>query len=317
MAMIDNIIVLKEAYDWEQDRIKAWIDEMNEYVTEGDQNNPMVIRFMDTWTRYFDEIEASNDDVIAVCQNAIDANNDPDNTQIEKDQASAETVRRSIAQLIEKRRFCRSSMRRRYERHNRNISKLSTRRWNSKMRRATTSSVISWDDGSAGGRSKLIEFAVAEHVRSKFPARETSGREQPDRGRCVAAVLAQQAFEEAAKADSERDQIACREGCSYCCHMRVVATVPEIIALHDFIVAQLSASEIAELGRRIVALDEATHGLSDEQWGVGHYPCPVLVDGFCSAYAARPLDCRGYNSTNVAACSDAARRLSRVGRPDG
>ena len=31
-------------------------------------------------------------------------------------------------------------------------------------------------------------------------------------------------------------------------------------------------------------------------------PCPLLVDELCSVYEARPLVCRGYNSTDVEAC---------------
>jgi hypothetical protein len=88
--------------------------------------------------------------------------------------------------------------------------------------------------------------------------------------------------------------------------MRVVATVPEIIALTHFVVSNFSSEAIAALRQRVIETDKHTHGLSDEQWGAGHYACPLLVNKKCSAYAARPLDCRGYNSVDVESCRAAA-----------
>jgi Fe-S-cluster containining protein len=153
----------------------------------------------------------------------------------------------------------------------------------------------------------LLEFAIAEHVRSLFPHRSDSGKRQSIlTAVAAAAALAQHAYEKVQESETMSQPVACRAGCSYCCHMRVVATVPEIVFLYDYIVANLPGSEIAALRQRVVVLDAKTRGLTDEQWGVGRFPCPMLVDGMCSAYAARPLDCRGYNSTSIPACRAAA-----------
>lgn len=122
----------------------------------------------------------------------------------------------------------------------------------------------------------------------------------------IAAGLAQHAYEDVQRSVAGSQPVACRAGCNYCCHMRVVATVPEIVVLYDYVVANFTNSEIAALRQRVFALDTKTRGLSDEQWGVGRFPCPMLVDGMCSAYTARPLDCRGYNSTSISACRAAA-----------
>ena len=43
-------------------------------------------------------------------------------------------------------------------------------------------------------------------------------------------------------------------------------------------------------------------------------PCPALVDGACAAYTARPLACRGWNSTDADACAAALRTVDRVPR---
>ena len=45
--------------------------------------------------------------------------------------------------------------------------------------------------------------------------------------------------------------------------------------------------------------------MTDQERGRAKIPCPLLVDNRCSAYGARPLECRGYNSTNVEACRQA------------
>jgi hypothetical protein len=122
----------------------------------------------------------------------------------------------------------------------------------------------------------------------------------------IAARLAQYAYEEVQRSVAGSQPVACRAGCSYCCHMRVVATVPEVIVLYNYIVSNFADNEIDGLRQRVIALDTKTRGLSDEQWGVGRFPCVMLADGMCSAYTARPLDCRGYNSTSISACRVAA-----------
>ena len=153
----------------------------------------------------------------------------------------------------------------------------------------------------------MLEFAIAENVRSAVPNRSDSAKRQSMANAVAMATgLAQHAYEEVEKAEARSRPVACRVGCNYCCHMRVVATVPEIFVLYDYVVANFTDSEIAALRRRVIELDTTTRGLSDEQWGVGRFPCAMLIDGMCSAYTARPLDCRGYNSTCISACRAAA-----------
>ena len=45
--------------------------------------------------------------------------------------------------------------------------------------------------------------------------------------------------------------------------------------------------------------------MTDAEYGALQIACPLLVDGRCSAYEARPLECRGYNSMSVEACKRA------------
>lgn len=96
--------------------------------------------------------------------------------------------------------------------------------------------------------------------------------------------------------------IHCRAGCSYCCHMRVLVTPFEVIALADYIRHSFSENQIQELKKRISKADSITHGLPDEEHGNAGVWCPLLVEDKCSVYEARPLECRGYVSMDVNEC---------------
>jgi Fe-S-cluster containining protein len=98
---------------------------------------------------------------------------------------------------------------------------------------------------------------------------------------------------------------ACSKGCSYCCHMRVVVTAPEVLRIAAFIDETFSIEERTALARRVAATDRQAHGMSDEAWGEARLPCPLLIANECSVYPVRPLDCRAYNSLSAASCRDA------------
>ena len=64
----DRLATLHEAYLWEQNRIKAWVDDLNNHRVDA---NPMIARFYTTWIAYFNEVTASNAWVIGVCDTAL------------------------------------------------------------------------------------------------------------------------------------------------------------------------------------------------------------------------------------------------------
>lgn len=76
--------------------------------------------------------------------------------------------------------------------------------------------------------------------------------------------------------------VACKKGCSHCCHMTVRLTSTEAQRLGDAI------------GRAPARLTpEARARRVDAFAGV---PCPFLVYGACSIYENRPLSCRTHAS---------------------
>src|ERR1700751_3346052 len=72
----DRISTLRDAYQWEQDRLLAWKNEVTAAV--GDETNPMIKRFGGTWELYFDEVMASNQFIIDSLDKAIADEADPE-----------------------------------------------------------------------------------------------------------------------------------------------------------------------------------------------------------------------------------------------
>lgn len=103
-------------------------------------------------------------------------------------------------------------------------------------------------------------------------------------------------------ADEYQPVLACQEGCAYCCRKPgVLVTLPELLRLlcHVEGLEDRARSDVAERARAYAA---ALGGRSFDAPTDASVPCPLLVDERCSAYDVRPLVCRGYNSTDAAAC---------------
>lgn len=96
--------------------------------------------------------------------------------------------------------------------------------------------------------------------------------------------------------------IACREGCAFCCHLKVLATGPEVLRLAEHLRASRTADELRAIGERVAAADDRTRGMTTDQRVRAQLACPLLEGGRCGAYEARPIACRGANSLDAAAC---------------
>lgn len=101
---------------------------------------------------------------------------------------------------------------------------------------------------------------------------------------------------------ADRGPLACRAGCDFCCHLRVMATAPEVFALLDYLRAQLDEAAFRDFERRVDATDRQLRSLPADKVLRTNIPCPALVEGYCSGYPARPLNCRSYHSTSREAC---------------
>lgn len=96
--------------------------------------------------------------------------------------------------------------------------------------------------------------------------------------------------------------LACRQGCSHCCHQRVGVTVPEALAIFATLVETRPRAELRELQERVERAYLSTRGLSRDERNSPAHACPLLENDLCSIYEVRPLSCRGVHSLDEQAC---------------
>jgi len=115
----------------------------------------------------------------------------------------------------------------------------------------------------------------------------------------------------------------CTEGCAHCCRLMAITTVPEMIPVVEYLVAQPDwETRRPELERRTIEYLQALVevGLSDDPddparlaWWKKQIACPLLENERCSAYAARPSVCRFHYAVTPA--TECRVRLDRDEQP--
>ncbi|HRQ63654.1 MAG TPA: YkgJ family cysteine cluster protein [Xanthomonadaceae bacterium] len=147
--------------------------------------------------------------------------------------------------------------------------------------------------------------ALRREARERVQARagEAMRRQEPDGARRIAIRLLDEELRRVPAAD--RGPLACAEGCTMCCHLRVMVTAAEVFGLIDYLESTLSAADFASFRQRVETVQEHIAGLPKEAVLTTNIACPVLVDGRCSGYAARPFNCRSYHSLDRDACQQA------------
>jgi Fe-S-cluster containining protein len=104
--------------------------------------------------------------------------------------------------------------------------------------------------------------------------------------------------------DVSSAKLACKAGCSHCCHLKIQVLAIEAIAIAQYVGATFSAERIREaMGNASKNVKDAK-GLTNEQQLTINQRCAFLHDGNCSIYSVRPSECRKYHSTDVQVCID-------------
>jgi Fe-S-cluster containining protein len=98
--------------------------------------------------------------------------------------------------------------------------------------------------------------------------------------------------------------IACKSGCSFCCHLRVTVTPVEAIALFHYLRSEIPATLAQEVEQRVLANADRIANMTEEQNLSTNVRCAFLEEGACSAYRARPMACALHHSLDVNACKN-------------
>ena len=105
-----------------------------------------------------------------------------------------------------------------------------------------------------------------------------------------------------ALAERQNIGVACKKGCHWCCHQAVYANSYELHFLSEKIKTRFSTEIISKWIKAAEAKSNTTTKMNEEEISKYKSPCPLLEDGACSVYDARPMACRIYLSTKLETC---------------
>jgi Fe-S-cluster containining protein len=98
-------------------------------------------------------------------------------------------------------------------------------------------------------------------------------------------------------------KIACTRGCSYCCSLRVEVQPHETFALAEWLRKHFSAQRLSTVGARLRENASKTRAMGVDARKHSNLRCALLGDdGACTAYEARPAQCRRFHSTRLEVC---------------
>ncbi len=103
-------------------------------------------------------------------------------------------------------------------------------------------------------------------------------------------------------AQNQGQTIDCKLGCEWCCHQPVFALDYELDFLTDYIEKYFDEETRAEIKKKAQQKQKKLGVLKGDKLLNAKYPCPLLNEGACMAYQARPMACRIYLSSDVKSC---------------
>jgi len=98
------------------------------------------------------------------------------------------------------------------------------------------------------------------------------------------------------------DTLACRAGCTWCCHFSVDVRAIEAFGILDFVERTFTAEEKARVYAEIRTNSAALDKLDEFERMRRNVKCPFLSQGRCSIYSVRPQTCRNYHATSAVGC---------------
>ena len=101
---------------------------------------------------------------------------------------------------------------------------------------------------------------------------------------------------------AEGKNIDCSKGCYLCCCQTVLILPYEVLCIVNYINNNLSRNERGEIIERAVQKDNVTRHMKVQEFLSYKDPCPLLKNGACMVYQARPMACRTYLSSSSSGC---------------
>lgn len=101
---------------------------------------------------------------------------------------------------------------------------------------------------------------------------------------------------------SNRIAIVCRQGCVYCCNLKVDVGPYEAFLIANYVAKHFSADKraktVAAISSHVLHLSKITE---TDHLSI-NAPCPLLSGNICSVYPVRPFACRAYYALDVSSC---------------
>jgi Fe-S-cluster containining protein len=148
-----------------------------------------------------------------------------------------------------------------------------------------------------------MEFTIDLQLVRKLISdeRTQAAAEIGQEGPIAALARSQSRQDERLAAAPDAGTLACRPGCSWCCHFTIDVLAVEVFSILDHL-ATLPTKEQQRLRERIQRNAQQLAGLDEDERARTNIECAFLRDGQCTIYAVRPQTCRNYHATNAAGC---------------
>ncbi len=102
--------------------------------------------------------------------------------------------------------------------------------------------------------------------------------------------------------ETHNQKTECKKGCQWCCHQPVFALSYELEYLNNYINKNFTSEKQIEIRKRAELKRMKLANLKKEELLNSKFPCPLLENGTCIVYEARPVACRIYLSTSLTTC---------------
>lgn len=98
-------------------------------------------------------------------------------------------------------------------------------------------------------------------------------------------------------------KVACRSGCSSCCHVPVDVQAHEVLFAADHLLTRFAPEALEAAVARLAAHRARVAAFPPGGRDASRQPCPLLRDDACSIYEGRPQPCRAHHTSDAAACA--------------